>query len=211
MKFPRLQTFSFCSFFCGLFVWLNPSVEARIGESRDSLERRLLNAGGIVYRDDVVESNRRRNMPYMKFLEFMPDSTDLRIYYKTIDGRKPKSSDMEEQRVHPGWDIHVLYVRGVSMLEVYKRSQPMTDPEMKLLLATLAQGSYWKKVDKTATEEAEGDSAFGFDMERHDGKVRGKKIGQTTVMIFDSALDIRLAEMRVEDDQERAPASVNGF
>lgn len=214
MKSRRLQTFSTFLSLCGLFLSVHPTVEARIGESRDSLERRLLNAGGIVYRDDVVEANRRRSMPYLKFLEFIPDSVDVRIYYKTIDGRKPKSSDMEEKRVHPGWDIHVLYIRGVSMLEVYKRSQPMTDPEMKLLLATLAQGSYWKKVDTTAAEAAGEEkkvSAFGFDMERNDGKVRGKKVGQTTVMIFDAALDTRLAKMQVEDDQERAPTSINGF
>jgi hypothetical protein len=153
-------------------------------------------------------------MPYLKYMDFMPDSTEVRIYYKTIDGRKPKSSDMEEKRVHPGWDIHVVYVRGISVLEVYKRSQPMTDPEMKLLLATLAQGSYWKKVDSKRSQES-GEkappSAFGYDIERSDGKIRGKMAGQNMVMVFDAAFDGGLAEMQVSDDQERAPDSVNGF
>ena len=87
----------------------NSSVEGRVGESRSELERRLFNSGGIVYRDDNIKSNRLRGMPYTKYMDFMPDSTEIRIYYKTEDGRKPKSSDMEEKRVQPGWDIHVLY------------------------------------------------------------------------------------------------------
>ena len=211
MKFLRHQIFSALFSLGSLLLLANSSVEGRVGESRTELERRLLNSGGIVYRDENIKSNRLRGMPYMKYMDFMPDSIEIRIYYKSEDGRKPKSSDMEEKRVHPGWDIHVLYVRGISVLEVYKRSQPMTDPEMKLLLTTLAQGSYWKKVESKGSDKEVAPSAFGFNMERKDGKVRGKRVGQDMVIVFDVDFDSRLAEMQILDDQEQAPISVNGF
>ena len=34
--------------------------------------------------------NRMKGMPYNKYKEYYPKSTDLRIYYKTSDGRQPK-------------------------------------------------------------------------------------------------------------------------
>ena len=81
---------------------------------------------------------------------------------------------------------------------------------MKLLLTTLAQGSYWKKwIQRVLIKVLP--SAFGFNMERKDGKVRGKRVGQDMVMVFDVDFDSRLAEMQILDDQEQAPISVNGF
>lgn len=211
MKLPGLPLSAFSTALLCLLFSVPAAAEARIGESRETIERRLFSAGGIVYRDDQIEASRRRGMPYVKFMDFMPDSAELRIYYKTPDGRKPKSSSMEEKRMLPGWDIHVLYVRGKSVLEVYRRSQGMTDPELNLLLAALAQGSYWKKVKPAPDDEKALPSAFGYDMERDDSLVRGKMQGRDTLMVFETGFDAGLAEMESADDLERAPDSVNGF
>lgn len=188
------------------------TVEARIGERKDSVERRLFSSGGIMYRDDAVEESRRKGMPYLKYLELMSSSTDVRIYYKTADGRRPSSKELEEKRVMPGWDLHVLYVDGKSAIEVYKRSQGMTDYELNQLLTLQAQGSFWKKVDKKAKAEGEEPppSAFGYEMELDNGSIRAKKMGNG-LMIFDARLDAMLATMQDSDQQEKAPLSVSGF
>lgn len=187
------------------------AAEARIGESREAIERRLFSAGAIIYRDDQIETNRRRSMPYMKYMDFMPESVELRIYFKAPDDRKPKSSQMEEKRMQPGWDLHVLYVRGKSVLEVYRRSQSMTEPELNLLLTALAEGCYWKKVSPDPNNKEALPTAFGYDMERSDSLVRGKKMGSNSLMVYDVNFDAGLAEMQIEDDLERAPGSVKGF
>ena len=185
------------------------NLEARIGERRESLERRLFGSGGIVYRDDEIESARSRGMPYMRFFEYMSGSADVRIYFKTADGRRPSSSELDGKRMSAGWDLHVVYISGKSAIEVYKRSQGITEYEFNQLLATQAAGSFWKKVTKQ--EMAETVSAFGFDMVRDDGRVRAKKLGGDSLMVFEAEIDIALAEMNTSALLEKAPVSVEGF
>ena len=213
MKYPK-ASFVLGAICAGLFMnAFSSTAEARIGERRDSVERRLFSSGGIMYRDDVVEASRRKGMPYLKYLELMSSSTDVRVYYKTADGRRPSSKELEEKRLLPGWDLHVLYVDGKSAIEVYKRSQAMTDYELNQLLTLQAQGSFWKKVDKKAKAEGEEEpppSAFGYEMELDNGSIRAKKMGNG-LMVFDKRLDVMLATMQDSDQQEKAPLSVSGF
>jgi hypothetical protein len=184
------------------------TAEARIGDARESIERRLFASGGIVYRDDAMEATRRRGMPYMQYFELLSGSADVRIYFKTADGRRPTSSELEDRKVLAGWDLHVVYVNGKSAIEVYKRSQGMSEFEFNQLLALHAGGSFWKKLKKGVEAEP---SAFGYDMFRDDGVVRGKKLGNDRVMFFDARIDQSLAEMNASDLLEKAPLSVSGF
>lgn len=183
------------------------TADARVGESKEAIERRLFGSGGIIYRDATVESSRRKGMPYNKYLDFMTSSTDVRIYYKTADGRRPMASELEDKRVQPGWDVHVLYVGGKSVLEVYKRSQSMSEYEMNYLIALQGGGSGWKKIEKEELEP----SAFGYEMVSSDGSVRAKKMGGDSLLFVDAKIDIGLAELKTNDLLERAPVSVNGF
>jgi hypothetical protein len=214
MKYSNCS--SVASLLCAVFTLstLCSSAEARIGERRDSIERRLMSAGGIMYRDDKAEQARRRGMPYLKFLELISASTDIRIYYKTADGRNPASKDLEANRSLPGWDMHVLYVNGVSAVEVYKRSQAMTDYEFNQLLGLQSNGSYWIKKEKRGKKEAApvtpDPSAFGYEMQTDNEMVRAKKISNG-LMFFDPKLDVMLAEMNDSDQLKKAPISVNGF
>lgn len=120
----------------------------------------------------------------------------------------------------PGWDLHVLYVNGKSAVEVYKRSQGLSEYEFNHLLGLQANGSYWKKKEKAGQGEGEAGgageetevapSAFGYEMELENKAVRAKKMG-SGLMFFDTKLDVMLAQMSDSDKLEKAPVSVNGF
>ena len=128
---------------------------------------------------------------------------------KTSDGRRPTSSELSDRRMSSGWDLHVVFVNGKSAIEVYKRSQGMTEQEFNRLMAIHAGGSFWKRLGKE--DKTEVVSAFGFDMIRDDGLVRARKLGRDSVLFFDTEIDVELAEMKTSDLQEKAPVSVDGF
>lgn len=187
------------------------SLDARIGESKNALESRLIGSGGIVIRNDEVEGNRRKGMPYVQYLPYLEGSVELRIYYKTDDGRKPNSSELDANNQLPGWDLHVVYVRGKSAIEVYKRSQGISEYEMNELLARQAGGAYWTRKEKAKADVEEDPSAFGYDMVRSDAAVRAKRLGGDSLMVFDADVDRGLANLKESDLIEKAPVSVGGF
>ena len=210
MKYP-IQSGAITSIFAVLVIasFLPFTLDARIGESRESIERRLFSSGGIIYRDDTIEESRRKGMPYAQYLEYLPSSSDVRIYFKTSDGRRPASSELSDRRMSAGWDFHVVYVKGKSAIEVYKRSQGMTEQEFNRLMAIHANGSFWRRLGKEDNTEVV--SAFGFDMIRDDGLVRARKLGRDSVLFFGTEIDVELAEMKTSDLQKKAPVSVDGF
>jgi hypothetical protein len=208
MKYPHIKGTLALVMTGMVLTALTPApAEARIGDRRESLERRLFASGGVMYRDDIVEEARRKGMPYMPFIEFFEGAADVRIYFKTADGRRPTSSELEKNRMNAGWDIHVVYVNGKSMLEIYKRSQGLSEFEFNQLIALQGNGSGWKKLEKGEAEA----SAFGYEMESNDGSVRAKKLGGDRLLFVDAKVDVGLAEMNESDLLEKAPISVNGF
>ncbi len=185
-------------------------LDARIGDERLALEKRLLRSGGYQYREENVLSNRRKGMPYVKFEEYFPDRADLRIYYKTVDGRKPLSKDIKTSSMLEGWNLHVLYVQGKSVMEVYRRSEIITEFEFIHLLNLQSGSSFWEKKSDKELDENEF-STFGFDLQRNDKLLRAKKIGSNAVMIFSSGFDHLIKKMIREDQMENAPSSTEGF
>ena len=101
-----------------------------------------MRSGGIQYRE---EGNLMEKMPYRDALALLSGAVDLRIYYKSADGRKPGLSTLKSNGGVPGWQLHVLYSGGKSVLEVYKRGESISEFELNSLLAIHAQGSYWKR------------------------------------------------------------------
>jgi hypothetical protein len=194
-----------------VFSAISSTAEARIGERRDSIERRLFSSGGIMYRDDAVEASRSRGMPYVPFFDYLSSSADVRIYFKTADGRRPSSKDLEGKRVLPGWDLHVVYVGGKSVMEVYKRSQGVSKYELNQLLVLNANGSFWKKIEKPKPGEKAKPSALGCDMETDNGQIRAKKLGGNGLIVVDAQLDELLADEKDADLVGKAPVSVSGF
>lgn len=182
--------------------------QARVGESRSAVESRLLNSGGLEYSDDDMVARLKKGKPYTKLDGVMPASTEVRIYFKTADGTRPKPSELRAGQVGTGWDLHVLYINGRSVMELYERSQSMSDFEMNRLLAVQAGGSFWKKVEKG---EEKAPSAFGYEMIRDDGEVRAKEAGRRGMLFVNSQFDTRLKEVSEADLLEKAPVSVQGF
>ena len=150
----------------------------------------------------------KKGKPYTKLDGVMPASTEVRIYFKTADGTRPKPSELRAGQVGTGWDLHVLYINGRSVMELYERSQSMSDFEMNRLLAVQAGGSFWKKVEKG---EEKAPSAFGYEMIRDDGEVRAKEAGRRGMLFVNSQFDTRLKEVSEADLLEKAPVSVQGF
>jgi len=214
MKYPLLTSFQRLAAVFLVILMSIPVLNARIGESRSEIERRLSSAGGIIYRDEAIRADRMRGMPYTPYMNLLERSFDVRVYFKTSDGRNPTQSEIREKQMPDGWDLHVIYGGNESKMEIYHRSSGISDYEMNALLALQADGSYWKKVGKKqngSNEDEKSPTAFGFDMVRADGLVRAKRIGGNQLMIFDTEFDIRLAEARDANLMEQAPVSVDGF
>lgn len=196
---------------------LAPSANARIGESRSSFESRLFNNGGIILRDKEERSTRQQTGPYTTYLDYLGASAEVRLYFKSDDGRQPTQTDVDKNTLGTGWEVHVLYVNGKSVLELYKRVGSITEPETNALLALLGGGGYWEKAGKAETlkttegsEDEPPPSAFGFDFVRNDGKVRAKKTGGG-LMVFQKQLDEYLAKQHESRLLQSAPKSVQGF
>ncbi|MFT4901360.1 MAG: hypothetical protein ACI81V_000631 [Lentimonas sp.] len=211
MKYPKLSGILALAGTALLLTALTPAeVEARIGERREQLEGRLLRSGGILCRDEELAHAWMRNMPYVPLLGLFGGSVELRMYYKTADGRNPSSKDLGKGKSLPGWQMHVLYINGKSVCEVYKRSSGMSESELNQLLSVHAGSSYWKKQEKQE-EEPEVVSFFGFEMVRDDGEVRAKKLGGDSIMLFDAKMDEHAKFKSTNDQLEAAPLSVEGF
>ena len=185
-------------------------LEARIGETRLTIEKRLLKSGGYQYRDDKILLNRKRGMPYSKFEEYFPEKADLRIYYKTIDGKKPLSKDVRASGMLEGWNLHILFVQGKSVIELYKRSDRITEFEFIHLLNLQSGNSFWEKKSENDLEPGQF-STFGFDFQRNDQVLRAKKMGTNTVMIFSTSFDHLMKKNIREEQMNDAPSSVDGF
>jgi hypothetical protein len=185
-------------------------VDARIGESRESLERRLFASGGIIYRDKEERSSRRQSGPYSGYMQYLGSSAEVRVYFKSDDGSQPAQTDIGKGDLRSGWELHVLYVAGKSVFEQYKRIGNMTEQESNALLALLGDGGYWAEPEAPAEGEEPPPSAFGFDYVRNDGAVRAKK-GGGGLMVFQKQLDEFLARQQESDRNQKAPLSVRGF
>ena len=201
----RLLAIAFALFGVGL---LAPRAEARIGESKATIERRLLRTGGVVYRDDAIEAKRRKGMPYREFLPLIPhENVFVKLYFKTAEEREPSSSELSAKGMPDGWDLHVVFVGGKSAVEVYHRSQPMSEYEANELLARQSGDSFWKRVKGSEKKP----SAFGYEMVRDDGALRARRLGGDKLLIVSAELDKQLAQNREQSLIEEAPVSVRGF
>jgi hypothetical protein len=201
------------------------AADARVGEHRNAFERRLFNNGGIIYRDKEERETRRKSGPYTPYLQYLGGSAEVRVYFKSDDGRQPTQADLDKGTLESGWEVHVLYVSGKSVLELYKRIGSMSEYEMNALLAIMGGGGYWKEAEPVLEEEPdpiveEGESpdeedepppsVFGFEYVRSDGEVRAKKTGGG-LMVFQKQLDEYLAKQHEGNLIQSAPKSVQGF
>jgi hypothetical protein len=194
-----------------VFIICSFSLQARIGEDRLTFEKRLNISGGYQYRSENVLSNRKRGMPYNKFSDFLPAQSEIRIYYKTLDGRKPLAKDIQTNKMLEGWDVHVVFVGGKSVLELYRRSSNMNELEFTALLKLQAGNSFWEKKEQVKEGDPPLVSAFSFDYERNDKLMRARKIGSSQIIFFSSQFDVFLAEGYKQSQMDALPQSIKGF
>jgi len=192
-------------------------LEARIGDSQQEFERRLATADGIAYRDEAIIAARRKGMVYEEYLSYLISNYELKIYYKPAENdRKALRSQFDVKRKLPGWEVHVLYINGKSAMELYQRSQPMSDQERNLLLLLQGDGKQWMKngnerLDSNSSNKEEASqSAFNFQMVRSDGQVRAA-VARGGLLFVDAQRDTQLAQVREEALDTSAPESVSGF
>ena len=185
-------------------------ISARIGEERLQLEKRLNISGGLQYREERLLSNRKRGMPYQKYLDFLPERSEIRVYYKTLDGKKPVAKEMKASGMLEGWDVHIIFVEGKSVLEIYRRSSSINEFELSALLRLQTGQSFWEKRN-TQNENNEPITAFEFDYERNDKKLRAKKLGSNMLLICSAPFDKFLKQEFLDKQMESLPASIKGF
>jgi hypothetical protein len=194
-----------CAFILFVIMLSVTSVEARIGEKQALIEQRLTAFGGIIYRDQAIVEARMRGVPYVRILEYLPSTPQIRIYFKTDDGRRPMASELQARGMPQGWDLHVVYLNGVSILEAYRRSQALTEQEINQLLALQQGDSFWERVQKAE------ESALGYRMLRNDGQLRANQVGSDTLLIFDAKMDRHVFNAIEAARAQSAPVSVQGF
>lgn len=216
-----------------VFVGTNAICHARISENKSKLESRLLSSNGIILREDDLLENRQTGMPYLEFEEFFPKPYEVRLYFKPADGRRPRPDELANSKLtqafdrrNPprkpinaqdttvkkldGWELHVLYVKGVSVLELYKKTSPITEHEIKHLLSLQSGRSFWEESSQDDLPEGKF-SALGFDLKREDGLLRAKKLGSKAIMLFRSDTDEFFYKSQFKEQLEGAPESIKGF
>jgi len=205
----------------------------RIGETSGILENRLLKNNGIVLSHNEINYERQTGMPYLAFEEFFPKPYQVKLYFKSSDGSRPKLSELESSKLSQafdrnpppkkplktlskskkrleGWELHVLYIKGLSALEVYKKSNALTESEIKYLLGLQKGQSFWSEISEDELPEGKF-SALGIDLIRDDGILRAKKLGKRALMIFRSQTDEFFYHFQFKEQKEMAPESIRGF
>lgn len=200
------------------FVFLSLShgaLQARIGESRSTLEGRLLRDRTAVKVPTKKQQNLigHRSVPYRQYLEYFPENAEHMLYYKPAEAERASTDDLDDQ-FPEGWMLHVVYYKGRSVFEAYRRNGAAINRHERSGLLLRAKGeSFWKNIGPNDRE----DSAMGYSMERDDGEVRANQQGNFMIFYmpeFDLAIKEQMDEEKAENDllaQETAPDSLEGF
>ena len=204
----KVFLFSNFPWFFLILTFTSMEVQARVGEERSKLEIRLFRSGGLQIKEDKLIEQKQRAVPYLKFEPYFPSSTEIRLYYKTLDGRRPKPSELEN-RVPEGWVLHVIYYKGVSVLEVYQKNGKIDAFEKTHLLDFQRANSFWVEVSKE--ESIQTESCFQHDFIRDDQTTKAKILGNSSMIFFSSDFDLALARAQEEEQRKSAPESVRGF
>lgn len=177
----------------------------------------------------------------LKIAELMPAGADVEtVFYLKTDTGRPTGVNVTslrnwtpDRRVRPaekdkdnpvlgdavnnlrlrftGWELMVIYVNKVSVLEVYRRiNSYLTPAEIEGLLARNGGTGAWKKVPK----EGRSDSLFPYDYETADGKLRARAMANgtniTALIVFNAQMADGLRQTQVgRKQQQQAERDVN--
>ena len=157
-----------------ILVWIAASAavfcseaSAKIGERKADLEKRLNSRLNGAYKYPEEESLREAlELPYNQIFWLQPLGSSNSFYFKRADASLAERSDTLNQTGLFGWELHIAYLKGVSVMEFYKRcGDPMTFQEAKALMLRMAKtrgDARWKKAEVVPykPQDAEPDPAI---------------------------------------------------
>ncbi|HSH94287.1 MAG TPA: hypothetical protein VK968_09085 [Roseimicrobium sp.] len=197
------------------------SVSARVGETQDEFERRILqpSVGKFVPKDKNADPSReeeiQQQQPFNQFKVNFPEGTRERKYWKSA---VPNMLSNEN-----GWKIHVFFLSGRSVMEAYQRvGDSLNEFEIQIILRANQGVSEWHKVESDSAEAQA--SVIGCDYQLADGTMKARIVGDW-LMVYSAKLDAHLKEQiklseaarasqheeKVRQQQLNAPATTSGF
>jgi hypothetical protein len=199
------------------------SAQARIGDTPEQMSARMLqpDMGKALSlpKDTDVRDRERRDFPLTSFNYLLPTSAEdwrEQIFWKSALRRQMSNED--------GWRVHVFYMKGRSVLELYRRvGSSLNEFEINAILGRMRGNQTWRRVPKTENV----DTVLGYEFELGEGAeatMRARKQGDW-LLIFNKRFDDyllarkarwdesearRKAELAAEQEKT-APISVEGF
>ena len=230
MMVPSLLVRRLCrvSVSLGLALGLGCGVaEARIGDTPEQMTARLVqpNLGKVFsWPKDLGPRERERQQresPLANFANLLPTAAEEwkeQIFWKSALQRQLSEDN--------GWRVHVYYLKGRSVAELYRRvGQPLNDFEINGILGRMRGNQTWRRVPKK--EEPQKDSLLGYDFElgaEGEEVLRSRRQGDWLIVFhkrFDDYLAARKAQWEAAEAQKKAeqaavhektaPVSVEGF
>lgn len=199
--------------------------EARIGENKGTLESRLLSreSNAIKIGNKELYAHYMKTFPLNNELSSIEDDIEIVVYYKNAQGQKPIVSKLFNGNRRPidkprGWLYYVGYMRGKSVIEVFKRSKGISTIESNGILQLNRGNSNWIKgeLEKDILEDESKKGVpklrpvFRYNLYRSDEAVRASVRGDVLI-IFDSDLDKHISKVNYLNEVEEAPNSLSGF
>ena len=199
------------------------SLSARVGETQEVVERRLLqpSLGRLFFQSKEKETpamERARlkevsEQPFNEARKFFPVDSKAAIYWKSAIAKQLSNEN--------GWKVFVFYTAGRSVFEGYNRvGDELSEFEVRAILAANQGGSSWRKNSGAGG----GVNGIGYDFELEDGSLRAKQKG-TWLVIFSARLDeyviaqqtiaketeAKESALKKIEQQKTAPVSVIGL
>jgi hypothetical protein len=193
---------------------------ARVGETQEALEKRILQPGlGKLYprvpdaAKDKEKPKKKDEDPLKDVRALMPVDTREMVYWKSAVANQLSNET--------GWKIDVLFVGGRSVLEAYHRvGDSLSEFEVRGILGLNKGNSSWKK----SGNDGGGVNGIGYDYELEDGSLRAKQ-QDSWFIVFSTKLDNYVMQQQVvakeakdamkeqqrRDQALKAPESISGL
>ncbi|WP_309387778.1 hypothetical protein [Cerasicoccus frondis] len=223
---PRLLTLTVC------LILSSTLTEARIGESRSQVERRVTDDNrGIVIEDEALIRHYLNQTKFKDALIGVNDRGEMGVhenldltvgvYYKVVGNERAFESKLIQKEGRnagkpvdnpEGWLYFVVYHRGKSVLEAYRHLGGVTQAEINGLLARNQGGSNWArgKLPEENYPDKDYKPFLPHNFYRNDNEVLANHEGDT-VTVFMLEIDRHLNKTKQERESESAPDSLAGF
>lgn len=198
-----------------------PSSFARIGDTQDDFDRRILqpDIGKLTPKrkssDPANMEQLLRQQPFFSAREHFPPGIRERLYWKSAVHRMLSNEN--------GWRVHVFFHETRSVLEAYLRvGDTLNEFEIQNILRANQGDSAWREVDPESEEAAAAPLGASFALA--DGTLKARIVGNW-LMIYSSKLEAYVKEQlrilrekdttqqteRLREQQLTAPESTAGF